>query len=128
MGSETSFILALKEAGYEPIFSPEVTVGHKIQKENVSVTNALKRALRYGRTHPHMGRFPHRDLHRKQPLLWWIRRVLSMIRGYLKLLRSVAYISKSSRVNHAMEAMIGIGSNMESMKLAREKNLKNPRG
>lgn len=120
MGSETSFILSLKQAGHEPIFSPESTLGHKIQKENVSVFNALKRAFRYGRTHPHMGNFPHKELLAKKPLKWWLKRLMSLFNGTLRLCSSIFYVSKSSRVNRAMETMIGIGSNIESMKLAKK--------
>jgi GT2 family glycosyltransferase len=53
MGSETSFLLTLAEAGYEAVYCPQAVVHHRIEPRALSVDGIFRRAYRCGRGNAH---------------------------------------------------------------------------
>lgn len=53
MGSETSFLLSLADAGYEAVYCPAAVVHHRIEASALSVESICRRAYRCGRGSAH---------------------------------------------------------------------------
>lgn len=126
MGSETSFLKQLSQQDYGMVYSPEAVVGHRIQPEQISVSNVLKRAYRCGRQGPHLGGLCRRSLFEKHPVFWLLIRIGCIVRASFQYLKGMACPSEIHSVEMKITSLIDIGYNTESLKLAWQETRKEP--
>lgn len=118
MGSETSFAKKLSEDGYKILYSPYAVVGHYIQTEMLKVSSVRKRIYRAGRTGPHFWGLKPKELYQKHRILWWLYRVLALIKNIFKYIMAMLSYSRDKRIIRSFQALRGIAYNIESLKIA----------
>lgn len=118
MGSEISFLKVLAEDGYEMVYSPEAVVGHCIQACQLSMSNILKRAYRYGRGSVHWQGLPRKSLLMKHPKVWFLMRLGSVVKHSLLLALAMVLPMPQYRVMRSILAIIYIASGVESLRIA----------
>jgi len=119
MGSETSFLKELSEDGYRIVYSPEAVIGHRIQPEDVSLSNILKRAYRFGRGRARMRPLCRRVLLEKHPMLWRLTRAGAILRLTFPLITSLVALILE-KPEKAIQTMSCIGYNIESLNIAKK--------
>ena len=124
MGSETSFLKRLADEGYGIVYSPMAVVGHRIQPEQISISNICKRAYRYGRSVAHTRPLCRQDFFNKHPMFWYILRVAALALLMVKLLVGMLSLTKVRRVEKGTDAIKWFSYNLASIKLAQEKTRK----
>ncbi|MBA7606547.1 hypothetical protein ES703_13697 [subsurface metagenome] len=117
MGAETSLLHQLVVDGYAAMYSPDAVVGHYVQRTLLSESNIKKRAYRWGRGMPHR-RICHPTLFEKHPLMWRLLRVSSLIRHAVSYVGAMMSFSCERRIKKSLNAIVGIGHDVESIKLA----------
>lgn len=122
MGSESSFLIGLIRNGYDIVYSPDVVVGHRVRREQISAQYIRKRIYRLGRSIPHSRSLVQKELFEKSPLRWRVRRLLALIRFVLLLLRAKVYISSERRLEGTLYATQWLAFNIESLKIASKLN------
>jgi len=122
MGSETSLLKQLTEEGYEVVYSPFAVVGHRIGAEDVSIPSISRRAYRHGRGIAYMRPLCRLGLFNKHPGFWYLIRIAAIIRLSVYLIISilVLFFTKPEKMIWAMQ---GLGYNIESMRMTKERKL-----
>lgn len=83
MGSETSFLLMLKKAGFHIQYIPGDSVGHYVTPDQITRTYVLNRARTHGRFLARIGHpFSKVELYRQNKLFWWIAERASVFSLY----------------------------------------------
>ncbi len=120
MGSETSLLKQLVGEGFEIIYCPRAGVGHCVQEEQMMPAAMRRKAIWYGRSWPRLGGLPVREVFDRHPLLWRVRRSISLARLALSWCGAMLSPSPRRRVERSLQAIRGIGSVLESFVMARE--------
>lgn len=119
MGSETSFLKRLTDQGYGIVYSPDAIMGHHIQPSQMSRSNILKRAYRWGRAIARMQPLCRLALLDKHPVLWRLVRKGAIVRLSFLLITSLVLLV-FNKPEKAVRTMQWIGYNIESMRMAGE--------
>jgi len=126
-GSETSFLVALLKDGYEIVYSPTVTVAHRIQSEMLKVSSIYRRAYRWGRGQAHIFDLPTQSLLTKcwpklneNPLAWRLYRIASIVLYAFKAFASFIFSNKTQRPLNVVKKMEMLGYRVEAMRLAKQ--------
>jgi len=127
LGDEILFLQELRRDGYEIVYTPHAVVGHRIQPEMLEVPVIRRRAYTVGRGAPHISGLCHPELLRKHPLLWRLSRWCAMAQFALLYVAGVLTPNESGRVDRTARAMIGIGYNIESIRIAARSSGADPR-
>jgi len=118
MGSETSFARKLSKDGYKILYSPHAVVGHYIQPDMLEVSSVRKRVYRAGRTSPYLWGLKPKALYEKHQILWWLYRVLALIKNIFVYIIAMLSYSRDKRIIRSLKALRGIAYNIESLKIA----------
>ncbi len=119
MGSETSFLKALRDAGHRILYCPRAVMGHRIEPEALTPRAIRRRAYRIGRTSPHIMGVRHSDLLARHPRRWrWARR-FSLVRYLLQLGCGFLYWNRDRRTLATVAAIRGLAYNREALRLER---------
>jgi glycosyltransferase involved in cell wall biosynthesis len=116
LGDEIIFLLALQRDGYQPVFVPSARVGHRILPHLLTRSGIQRRAFELGRGIPHLKGWPRRDLLKRSRALWRLSRRLILCRWYASFWTSFLRLGDEARVMRGIEAMRGIGYNVECLR------------
>lgn len=119
MGSETTFLKRLADAGNEIIYDPASRVTHRIQAGLVSLPGVRRKAVWFGRQGPHLHGIPRRELLARSPAAWWVIRVLALIWGFALRAGSLLTISARGRALRDLRGIARIAYNREALSLAK---------
>lgn len=78
MGSETSFLISLRKAGYSIFYDPSVQIGHRVPHKLLERRRILKRALSSGRGGARLRALSTEKIAAGPVLLWILMRLLAM--------------------------------------------------
>ncbi|OQA02586.1 MAG: hypothetical protein BWY69_00991 [Planctomycetes bacterium ADurb.Bin401] len=118
MATETVFFRDLVAKGYRIVYCPEAVVGHKINPEQLTLMNILKRSYSCGRGLAHIRTFCKSDMLKKTPLLWYTMRYAAISKVGLKLTGSILPLAFDDP-RKSIEAFQWLGYNMELLNLAK---------
>lgn len=117
MATETVFFRDLVAKGHRIVYCPEAVVGHKINPEQLTLMNILKRSYSCGRGLAHIRSFCRSDMLKKTPLLWYAMRYAAISKIGLKLTGSFLPLAFDNP-RQSIEAFQWLGYNMELLNLA----------
>jgi glycosyltransferase involved in cell wall biosynthesis len=120
LGDEILFLKKISEAGNPIIYTPSSVVGHRIQKEMLSLSGIYRRAKTLGRGSPHISGLCHPSLLASHPRVWRWLRGISMLSYYLRLGLGNLVPMTNLRVEKKVRAIMGIWYNRESLRLVSE--------
>jgi hypothetical protein len=100
------------------MYSPQAVIGHRVNKEMISVAYVKKRASRLGRGRPHWKGLEPVTLFKKHPNIWRLLMIVSLMKASLYYLRTLLSISLDRRVERQYYAIRKIAYYMESLRLA----------
>lgn len=120
MGSEASFVLRLRDNGYEFVYSPHSIVGHRIQPEALTVIGIWRRAYRLGRGFSHYLGMPDMEQLKRDSLIWRINRCAIIIRQMIRVLTVLLSPFSDQRVLRIVQLIENIGRNIEALRMARD--------
>lgn len=121
MGSEASFLLRLRDNGYDFVYSPNSTVGHRIQPEALTIIGIWIRAYRLGRGFSHYQGLPDIEQLKRNSLKWQLYRCAIIIRQMIKALTVLISLSSAQRVSRIVRLIENIGLNIEALHMVRNK-------
>ena len=119
LATETVFFQKLSKEGYEFLFSPHSVVGHRITKEQVTLTYLCKRAYSGGRAISYMRPLCRRKLFDKCPRLWCFIRIGAIVLLGFRLAASLVLLT-FKRVEKTIYVIRWLGYNFELLKNAKK--------
>ncbi|OHB49248.1 MAG: hypothetical protein A2Y10_03215 [Planctomycetes bacterium GWF2_41_51] len=117
MATETVFFRDVVAKGHRIVYCPEAVVGHKINAEQLTVKNILKRSYSCGRGIAHIRSFCKSEMLNKTPLLWYAIRYAAISKLSLQLTGSLLPLA-FDKPKQAINALQWLGYNMELLNLA----------
>lgn len=124
MGSETTLLKQLRGEGQTIMYCPSAVIKHRVQRELVSEAGVRRKAQWLGRQGPHLHGLPNPGLLRDRPLLWKLRRLLSLSRGWIGLALATMSASSEQRFLRSLFPLELIAYNLEALNLAtRERSI-----
>ena len=117
MGSDGSFLHKLRQDGYEFLYTPYPSVGHRIQRELLSPTGIRRRVISVGRGSVRLGGLCHRQLLRRSAFLWCCLRLGALAWAAARYLNPIAYGMRDRGFAARLEAICDIAYNVESFRV-----------
>jgi hypothetical protein len=123
MGDETAFLLQLVNDGFSIVYTPKVSVGHRISPRLLTQKAILRRALASGVSGALLayGYGFGRTKRQSRNLAWTAVRAASLAKWYIWYLGAFLSLGQISRIIRHWDAMQGIGWNIEALRLAFQK-------
>jgi len=118
IGDEAKFLKQIRDDGYDILYWPYAIVSHRIRPEMISKSGIKKRAFCIGRTQPHIWGLKYLELYGKHPLIWRLMRVVSLARYVISYALAALSLSSDRRTERHIDALRGMGFNIESLRLA----------
>ncbi len=123
MGSESSFLLKLRDYGYEFVYSPHSIVGHRIQPEALTAIGIWRRAFRLGRGFSHYLGMPDIKQLKRNALLWRLNRCAIIVRQIIRVITVLLSPFSDQRVPRTVRLIENIGLNFEALHMARDETV-----
>lgn len=117
MGSETTFLKRLADAGSEIVYLPASRVAHRVQSGLVSLPGVRRKAVWFGRQGPHLHGIPRRELLARSPAAWRAIRLVALLWGFALRAGSLLTISARSRALRDLRGIARIAYNREALRL-----------
>jgi hypothetical protein len=118
MGSETTFLRSLEKAGHRMFYVPDAVVGHRIQSQELNKKMIIRRAVRLGRSNPHVYGLPDADLLKRSRTRWLTKRLHQIARACLVEARAVVTTRESKRFERRCAARRAIALQLEAIRLS----------
>jgi glycosyltransferase involved in cell wall biosynthesis len=113
MGSETSFLMVLRQDGYEIMYCPSVRVGHRLQSHEIRFTHVFKRAFYYGRGLAHLNPFPRRSLWQRSRFAWRLLRSAILLKYTMMWVGEACLSFRKNRINRWLDITRWLSYNLE---------------
>ena len=120
MGEDTEFLSRLAEDGYEIVYSPDAAVSHRIRPDQLTVDFVRRRAALKGIGSAHANAARHRDAWRRHPIIWRLKRLLSLTKWRFLYVVAMLSLSGDKRVVRSIDPIRLISGNLEAMRIVRE--------
>jgi glycosyltransferase involved in cell wall biosynthesis len=120
MGSESSFLKQLRDAGHRAWYVPNAIVGHRIDPQYLDRRLALRRGFRLGRSQPHLSGLPRQALFMRSEVTWACLQVLGLAKYGMKLARWSIGRQGPARFERQLHALMGVGAKYECLRLWRQ--------
>jgi len=117
MGSETSFLRRLEEAGSAMVFCPRATVEHRIKRHDCLLGTVMSRARSYGRGRVYIDGIENAELLEKRPWQWRAWQLRRLVIGYARLAAGYVCNRKMRRVQYLINRQAEISRIRESLLL-----------
>ena len=118
MGSETSLLLQLQQEGQRMLYVPFAVVGHGIQESLLRPAAIRRRAYASGRGTARMAAICQEGPWRRHPLLWGVRRILSLCWATVRYVSSLFRPQGARRLAVSLAPLADIGYNVEMLRMA----------
>lgn len=116
MGSETSFLVGLRSAGYDMVYCPYSIVKHRLQKSLSTDRGILFRAYTMGRGQAKIKFLCNPELQNSFGLLYRLKRLGALLFACLRLLIANMSFSQAKRIGRSIEPISDIAYNLEILK------------
>jgi len=126
MGSETSFLKALEDDGYEMIYVPNVSLYHRIKSHDCDFEVIAKRASSYGRGRAWIDGIDYDGLLTNHSIWWRSRQGLKAVRAFAKLCIGHFRVGKIKRREYMLLQYIELGRLGESLRIAKMSARRSP--
>jgi glycosyltransferase involved in cell wall biosynthesis len=123
MGSETSFLLALKNDGYEIVYSPEAVVGHRIKPEVLRFSALCLKAYQHGRSIPYLHGLPRLTLLGKFPARWRLWVSTAIMWNIMKIAGMGIFSWKQQRIINIVNGIEHLTFYVEALRLGRDRRM-----
>lgn len=115
MGSETSFFKSLIDDGYKIVYSPAVSVNHRIQKDVLTLSSIWKRSYRLGRGNVIIHGLPRQKLLKNHAWIWQWTEYVEIFWNVLVLIFKFIYSSSRTRPVKTVKPIINIAYHCKAL-------------
>jgi GT2 family glycosyltransferase len=114
-GDETSFVMNLREHGFEILYYPGAEVYHRILREGCTIPWLRRRAYTHGRGQVRLHGFHRRNVYRKNKILWCMVLMVDELYTTLRFLAGFAITDSNRNCETTVDAMMRFGQIHETV-------------
>ena len=116
LGGETEFLLRLRNKGFEPVYSPESRVEHRIESVRLSKMAVYRRALQLGAGSVYTRWRPVETAAERAKLEWRLKRAWCVARELCALPLTAAALDERERVVRITYRLMSLGHELELLR------------